>query len=67
MKLYIFLIAFILPNGSLVSGASIVQACPTMEQVIEYVRLQSRETNAVLWTANCAEMDFLPMFQEETT
>ena len=67
MSLYIFIVAFIMPNGDFLSGVSVVDSCPTIEQVIDFVKKQGIQNEAKFWTAQCSSMDFAPFFQEELT
>jgi cobalamin biosynthesis Co2+ chelatase CbiK len=67
MTLYIFIVAFIMPNGDFLSGVSIVDSCPKMEQVIDFVKKQGIENGAKFWSAQCSSVDFAPFFQEELT
>tara|TARA_A100001391_G_scaffold33113_3_gene17861 strand:- start:1147 stop:1350 length:204 start_codon:yes stop_codon:yes gene_type:complete len=67
MTLYIFMVAFIMPNGDFLGGVSIVESCPSMETVIKFVREQGVKHQAKFWTAQCSAMDFAPLFEEELT
>ena len=54
----IFVVALIMPNGEYITKSSVVEACPSINQVGDHYERRIRDGEIRDWNATCFVMNF---------